>query len=222
MDYSSRKRYTTRRAPARKTYVRRAPVRRVVRQIPRGYPRGVRAELKYVDASPAMAADTTSAILLLNGVARGDDISERTGRQIRMQYLEYRLACLSTATTGVDQFQRFIIVLDKQPNAAALATTDVLVSATYAANYNNDNRERFVVLADKTFYLNASGEPGSAKWFNGRINLKGMKVQFNNGDAGTIADITTNSIYLIALGSIAAGATAGTIGGRTRLRFTDM
>ena len=55
------------------------------------------------------------------------------------------------------------------------------------------------------------------KWYR-RLN---HPVTFNAGDAGTVADITTGSLYFLVVGSEAAGATAGTVSGRVRVRFDD-
>jgi len=73
---------------------------------------------------------------------------------------------------------------------------------------------------DKKFQLNASGESGSERMFKFYRRLA-HPVTFNSGDAGTVADITTGSLYLIYIGSIAAGATAGSIVGHCRIRYSD-
>jgi len=223
MEYP-RKRYTTRRAPARKTYGRRAPVRRYAKQIPRGYPtsRGTQGELKSIDINTgSLAADTTGAIGLLNGCARGDDVNERTGRQICMKSLDITFTNQVTPATGTDQTQRVMVVLDRQPNAAPLAITDVLISVSTLSLTNLDNRNRFVVLYDKLMYLNATGEAGAAIAYRKHIPMRNIITQFNNGNAGTIADITTNSVYVISIGGNVAGVTAGTTVYRSRLRYTD-
>lgn len=221
-DIYPRKRYTTTRRVVRRSTTRRAPVRRYAKQIPRGYPTasGVQGELKAVDTSLASAVDTTGAIALLNGIARGDDIGNRVGRQVTCKYLEARIAMGVTSGTGEDQYQRILIVQDRQPNGTALAITDVLVATNVYSQSNLDNRLRFRILYDKWFPLNASAEAGSAKSWEFKVPLN-FVTQFNNGDAGTIADIQTNSLYAIVIGSKVAGVTAGSVAGRIRVRFTD-
>lgn len=201
-----------------KPNIKRSVVRR--RPVQRGYPTGTRGELKAVDVSIAQVNDSTGAVTLLNGIARGDDINERDGRQVTAKQLELRLYRYVTSGTGIDQLTRVLVVLDRQANAAAPAITDVLVSASPYALQNLDNRKRFLILWDDLRHLNATAEADSACTNVKRISLK-FQMQFNNGNAGTVADITTNALYLITVGNVAAGATAGAVAGRTRFRFTD-
>lgn len=178
-------------------------------------------EIKYVDNTISQAANTTGAVTLLNGIARGDDVSERVGRKVVMRRLTFSLISYVTPTTGVDQSHRFLLVYDKQSNGSAPAITDVLVSASAVALPNLNNRLRFVILADEVKALNASAEPGSY-WATGMRKIQlSTTVQFNSGDAGTVADIQTGALYLITIGSEAAGATAGTFSGRTRVEYID-
>ena len=177
-------------------------------------------ELKSVDTLVSLAADSTTAVKLLNGIPRGDEISERIGRQVTLKSIEMRLRSKVTAGTGVDQEHRIIVVYDRQTNAAACSVADVLASSNVLYPRNLENRRRFRILFDRIVQLNASAESGShkiIKWYR-RLN---HPVTFNAGDAGTVADITTGSLYCLVIGSEAAGATAGTVSGRVRVRFDD-
>lgn len=179
-----------------------------------------RGELKAVDTSATLAVDTASSVQLLNGIARGDDISERNGRQVVMKALEFKGVTYATTGTGVDQIHRILIVYDHQANAAAPTAANILASNAYLSPANLEYRQRFQILADKLVYINASAEAATGKLvnLNKRMNLP---VTFNSGDAGTIADITTGSLYLLVLGSVAAGATAGSITFTARVRYQD-
>jgi hypothetical protein len=137
-----------------------------------------------------------------------------------MKHIKYHLLGSVTAGTGIDQSHRLLIVLDRQPNGAAPAINDILTGGT-TSQYNLSNQLRFAILMDERYYLNASGEPGAGAVFDGKIGV-GAIEQFNSGTAGTVADITTNSLYLLVLGTVVAGATAGTVAGSIRYRFTDM
>lgn len=216
--------YNKRRVARRATVtVGRTPTKRVqkVHRVVRGYPYGTRAELKAVDTTISQVADTTGAVTLLNGIARGDDINQRVGRRVRLASLQASIVNYVTPTTGIDQTHRCLIVYDKQSNGVAPAITDVLVSASTVAMPNLDNRQRFVILYDKLMHLNASAEPGSMVAFKISKRLP-YGVQFNSGDAGTVADIQTGGLFFITIGSVAAGGTAGTFSGRIRVRYTDM
>lgn len=125
-----------------------------------------------------------------------------------------------TAATGVDQVQRVLVVRDKQPNGAALTFLGVLNSVSTTALTNMANSSRFDVLLDRAFPLNASAEPGSIRRWMVELPL-GFRQSFNLGVAGTVADIVTNSLYLMLVGSEAAGVTAGSMAYTSRVLFTD-
>lgn len=177
-------------------------------------------ELKVLQAAQALAADTTGAILLLNGIARGDDYNTREGRQIWMHHMELRIQFSVTGATGIDQTQRCLLVLDTQPNGVALTVANVLESASTLAYPTLEYRNRFKILMDHAISLNASAEAGSHTFMKRYFKLL-YPVTFNAGNAGTIADIATNSLYFISLGSSAPGVTAGAITVASRIRFED-
>jgi len=187
----------------------------------RGGPRSV--EFKCVDTTwAAHDVNTTGVVTLLNGIGRGDDLHERVGRQVDVRSVQVRLQTYATATTGIEQFHRHMIVIDLQPNGAALTPANVLLAVSTNAPRNLENRQRFRILYDRTFHLNSpldqvGGTIKAVRWYK-RLNLR---ETVNSGDAGTIADITTGSLYHVAVGSIAAGATAGGASGSFRVRFTD-
>lgn len=179
-----------------------------------------KGEFKAVDASSNAAADTTGTLVLLNGMARGDDINTRVGREVTMKSIELHWRAYVTAGTGTDQVHRLLIVYDRQANAAALTGAQVLTTFDTISLKNLENRKRFKIMYDQTIYLNATGEPGAGnvgKWYR-RLR---HPVTFNSGNAGTVADITTGSLYALVVGSEAAGATAGNILLKTRIRYLD-
>lgn len=182
--------------------------------------RGRHVELKAVDVTSSLAADTTGALALMNGLVPGTGFSQRVGRQVQFVSLECNFLSKVTDGTGEDQYHRVLIVQDKQPNAGALTITDVLNSVSTASFPNLVNQKRFRILLDRRIYLNDDSEPGSGRvWaWSTPINIV---TQYNDGNAGTVADIATNSLYFISIGSEAAGATAGTELCASRLRFVD-
>jgi len=199
--------------------------RSLVRRV--GYGAGGPRSMEYKsidDATGVLAVDNASTVRLLNGIQRGDDISNRIGRRITLRSIELRGYNYVTTATGTDQIHRVMLVLDAQPNGAALTTAMVLETVSHLSPRNLENRMRFRILFDKTMALNSDlanhEEPGARKIWKIYKRFH-IPVTFNAGDAGTIADITTNSLYLILIGSNAAGVTAGSFQGYSRLRFTD-
>jgi hypothetical protein len=179
------------------------------------------AEVKYVDTSIGQVVDTTGAVTLIDGMSQGNTVSTRVGRQVSLKKIEYNLVMYPTITTGVDQVGRFILFYDRQTNGAAPAVIDVLTAATPFALYNRDNLKRFRIIADVCKNLNPTSE-SDTNMVTGNVSksIVGM-VQFNAGNAGTVADIISGGLFLLSVGSVAAGATAGSLAGRARACFTD-
>jgi len=178
-------------------------------------------ELKAVDTLIDMTTNTSGDRETLNGIARGTDVSERVGRQVEMVSLDIRVTGSCTPTTGTDQVQRFLVVVDHQVNGTAPTLQDVLVSASPDSMYNINNRKRFSIIYDKAYVINASGEAGSSKFFEIKISLRPLLETFNGGNAGTVADIATNAIFAFAMGTNAPGATAGAVYGNCRMMYYD-
>lgn len=191
----------------------------------RGPPVSVQAsqgEFKSVDVSLNGTCDNAAGgrVVLLNGLARGDDIGGRNGREVVMKSIETKFNLYVTAGTGVDQTHRVVIVYDRQTNGAAPVLLDVLSAATAYAPRNLENRRRFKIIFDRTVALNASGESGSHQVLSFYRRLA-HPTTFNAGNAGTVGDITTGAFFAIFYGNIAAGATAGSATGTCRMRYED-
>jgi len=183
-----------------------------------------KGEFKAIDHSNTSDCNTTGTLALLNGIARGDDINERTGREVTLRSIELHVRCLATATTGLDQTHRVMLVYDRQTNAAALTFAQVLTATDTVAPRNLENRKRFKILMDRRVNLagNLAAAPqgGSECSFDFYRRLR-HPMTFNSGDAGTVADITTGSIYILFVGTVAPGAGAGSVNYYSRCRYED-
>lgn len=118
-------------------------------------------EFKSVDTVLSQPIDQTGAVTLVNGIARGDEINERNGRELTMRSIQFNARAYATAGTGADQVGRVLIVYDRQTNAAALTGAQVLSTFDTNAPRNLENRRRFKILKDWRFPINAAGESGS-------------------------------------------------------------
>ena len=85
-------------------------------------------EFKSVDTVLSQPIDQTGAVTLVNGIARGDEINERNGRELTMRSIQFNARAYATSGTGSDQIGRVLIVYDRQTNAAALTGAQVLAS----------------------------------------------------------------------------------------------
>lgn len=213
--------------------------------IPRAFPAPVAArpraragELKAIDNDAAnYQVNTTGTFTLLNGCVQGTDFDERVGRKILCSSVYIRGSVvlenandLSAGVTAGAQQCRMILFVDMQPNAATPATTDLLKEASPTSQLNLNNRDRFRVLKDKTFFMdplittaanasNAFNRTGyNVKVFR-RLNIETI---YNSGNVGNIGDISSNAIYMFWIGTAVAGTdTDSNAKVSTRLRFTD-
>lgn len=179
------------------------------------------SRMKAVTIVANLPCDISGAVALLNGMVTGTGIDQRLGREVMLDWIEGHFESGVTASTGIDQYQRWLLVYDRQPNGAALTTSDVLDSVEPLSQLNLANSSRFSIIADRFFALNASAEPGSKKAFDIRFPLN-KRVIFNAGTAGTVADITTGSLYLVTVGSVGAGVSAGSLRYSSRVVYHNV
>ena len=163
----------------------------------RGVP-GRRGELKYVDVPDTLTTFTDGGLgFLLNGLAPGTGASQRIGKKVTLKSIQLR-ASIGASIAGASPFQgmcRVFILYDKQTNASLPTIGNILETVHGTSPMNMDNRERFVVLYDRQIALDQNGGNVSSqiKMYK-RLNLTTV---FNNGAAGTVADINSGSILIV-------------------------
>lgn len=187
-------------------------------------------EWKFVDTSIANTnVSTTPQVTLLNGLAPGTNGSQRIGRKVRFHTIELKLFSVSDATTTYN-IVRYALVLDKQANGAAPAFTDIYDAATPTALRNISNKERFSVLWDSGLIKlvgNLTGTISTQQLSEASAQVHeaykkwSWSTQYNAGTAGTVADIATNAVYFVAIGSQVSGTGDSVVSGQIRLRYTD-
>lgn len=184
------------------------------------------AERKFTDISATLtlgiATDTFTTpgpTSLLNGLVPDSTATGRIGRKVVMRsiYIRWTAQLAATSTQGAPV--RIIVFYDKQANAQAAGVTDVLLASAFTSPNNLSNRDRFVVLFDEvTDPLSIQNNFAVAGVLFKKINLEEM---FNAGTAGTIGDITSGSIYIMAAQASTIGVAAPTLSFRSRIRYTD-
>lgn len=174
-------------------------------------------EFKVIDSVGSTAVSTTGTLTLLNGLAEGDSATTRDGRQVLFKSIQmYVRGTLNGSATNTTI--RSIIFLDRQPNEAA-PTMAALLATTVAGGVdafrNLDNRKRFVILHDSRMVVSTD--------FPEKVHehYKKMKLvtQYDSGNAGTIADITSNSLYMLQVSDEATNTPTQIF--NVRLRFID-
>lgn len=208
------------------TASRGAAARKAIVAAARNIQHRVKAEFKTIDNLGVNGAvDTTGSLYLINTCTTGDDITNREGRETLMRSVQVTGITRSTVTNGVRQQHRIMLIYDRQTNAAPPVLLDILAAATVHAPRNLDNRKRFKILMDKKYtvgpdsgVVQQSGESEKIWTFYRKLR---HPCSFNAVNGGTITDFISGSLYLLHLGNIAAGGTAGSYTFSSRVRFTD-
>ncbi len=153
----------------------------------------INTEFKKIDVTDAATVSTTASIVVINPSVVGDDFDNRDGRKIRIKSVQLTLTAAIGVTTTFT-FVRVLIVIDKQPNEIQLVITDLLDFANITSHRNLDGRKRFAILFDQILELNQEGKRTAViKWYK-KLD---MITIYDDSNAGTIVDITSNALYLI-------------------------
>lgn len=171
-----------------------------------------KAELKYFDTTTSAAPiDSTLEVFgagSLVNTTQGDSNTNREGATILVKSLQYNVDTLySPGATNTGSTFYLWLVQDRQPNGATPAITDVFTSSNASlAMPNVANQHRFKILRKHAVVINpGAGVNGAynqpALQFSGYVKFKKpLQVRYT-GNAGTVADVTTNNIF-IACGAV--------------------
>lgn len=182
-------------------------------------------ELKYNDVAFATDATTTATVVDLNNFAAGDTVNLRDGNKVSMRSLELRVALELEAITQ-NATCRFVVVVDKNANAAAptfsgSVVTSVFDAATPAALRQISTMSRFTILMDKTFVINqsASNAGGVQKFFFKKYIKIAPFLQLASWGSNAAGVPLSNSLSLLYISDVAAGVADVNVAGQARLRF---
>lgn len=196
------------------------------RSVPRMMVLRAPTEPGYVDTALGnYVFDQTGSIVLLNTVPQGAGVSQRIGKRIALKSLQCR-GNWANGTTAVLNDCALLIVYDKRPTGALPAITDILVTAN-ARSFNNDtNSGRFMILKRTDASLlgtpSATGPDRSIKSGDFFLNLRGLPEVFKAAGTGAIGDIEQGALYLVTVGTSAAGTAAAGAALGFRLRYVDV
>lgn len=207
----------------KKTYKKRN-TRRTYRK--RYYKRRMQRQIEYKDKELQITGGALTpgapSTVLLNGVAVGTGFDSVIGRKFTMKQLQLRV----NMTSAVDNLVRVMVVIDKDPNKAAFAITDLLTPSYTGDGYLNSLKvieyaKRFWVLHDRTYKLEIM-EAGDQDMRHIAINRRMAIPVQKGGDDATIGSITRNALYLIMIPKIGAASPGYSYyTGYSRLRYTD-
>jgi len=210
-----------------------------------------REEAKAVDILPTtpLLFNNGGVFTCLNAPVNGSGYNNRVGTKIRMKsvYVTGEIVkTLSNSSAVAEDYGRFILFLDRQPNAAFPAVADLLssvsvagaVSSTATDQINLQNRDRFVILRDTRIILPGVGINGIAPAlvdqypdFNCNeskynmamfVPLKDTEAHFNLV-AGGIASVTSGALNVLTFCNNAAGGNAAwQFVGSIRTKYYDV
>jgi len=180
---------------------------------------------------------TAGTFTTLNVPVNGSEQYQRVGRRIFLRSLQIK-GVMNFAATSVQDVCRIMVVYDHQPNAALPVLADLIQNsnaglATQVLSYPNlNNRDRFTILKDYKIMLppftNTAGvitnevipDPiRNSMNIDWDIRLGRRETTFNAVNGGTIADVTTGSIFMVTFDGNNAGTVA--LSFQSRLRYVD-
>jgi len=204
-----------------------------------------RVEVKGVDfaltqASLINTTNTNGGMQCVNLIAPGSGSFNRVGRKVQLQSLRFKgwisLSQPPSTALQAGTVIRMALVLDKQPTGtipsfdAIFGWTDQVAAeaSTMFSPPRYDNMERFTILRDKCIDINpntsgtlAVTASSTEVSFDEYITLKDLSVTYGGQSSPcTIADISTNALYLVWRSANATGVVnTASIG---RLRYVDI
>lgn len=211
-------------------------------------------ELKGVDTSCSIGygsvvstQTTNDAIIPINLIEEGSASYNRIGRKIHSHSvritggIDWKVAPQTNFMNGT--YVRMILVWDKQPSGSLPVFSDIFgntdatgtEAVTMFDNLRYDNTDRFRVLKDKTYTLNApvrnqNASTGTAyyatlyKKFDWFVKLKGKETAYKSSTSPpAISDISSGGLYFIVRASANSSGTneVAISACRARLRYTD-
>lgn len=196
-------------------------------------PKAGAQELNFVDVTHAgLVCDTTGTVTLLNGVAQGDDYTNRQGRQVTFKSIQLRGSLRPDDPTNQSMhIGRLMLVWDNATNSAGAvpAITDILVSSSSRAFPLVTNANRFTILWDSYYASGRTANTATQAVTAGPIGpyvinvYKKLNVVTQySGTSNTISNIQNGALLLVTVGDIATGASdTMKFSGFSRARFLE-
>ncbi len=161
-------------------------------------------------------AGNAGQVQLLNGLVQGTSGATRLGDRISMKTLSGRLNIKIGNGETDGCVVRCVLIYDRDSDGAAPTWTNLFGTEDLLRVYDfREDPGRFQVLMDKTYRVNSDTFQVPIKFW---YNLAGKTTHYN-GNAGTVADITKGSLYIMA--NTINNTVAVDVDGQTVMRFTD-
>lgn len=191
-----------------------------------------------VGSLTGQAISVGSAITLISPIIQGDTQGTRSGSKVRITKIELQLQLFLSSTAGGGQDAgKISLFIQKQCNGVLPifeTAPGSAVSAPYNSNGTNSYpvikntffENEFYIIRDWDYCLDATAGVAGA-WETDTLHIKAeipisRIIEYNAGNAGTVADCVKNAVYLGYVGGQVAGATNTVFNAITRIWFTDM
>lgn len=191
------------------------------------------AEVKYKQFAFNPTSTLAGSIFLLNALNQGTGShNERIGQSVRFKSIDLRILVDNHLTADLPV--RYLLVRDRSPNGVMASIGDILDTSLVnpVRTFRNlDYTKRFTVLWDSVHVFTSKSNSSSNLRFiqhyvdledRAKSNSKGKQVNETNyglGTAGSIADISENAYYFIAIGDDPTDGVTTNI--NVRLRYVD-
>lgn len=200
-------------------------------------------EQKFFEVSAtAVNVSSTAVVSLLSGMVQSDTDNGRTGTKINVAKMEFVATLqLNQAVGGVGvDAGKVSLFIHKQANgaapsglSAAFGSTGYPYNNATSINYpllkNALNDDQFHIIKDWDFNLSTGAAYSAApvlfgseiKIIRAEIPIRRV-IEYNDGNAGTVADCIKNAFYLGYVSTNAVGTAPTIITWMCRIYYTDM
>lgn len=176
----------------------------------------VNTEFKFKDVAVTnLSIPSTGQVTDLNGLTKGDNVNQRSGRMVRWKSVQIQGQITRNPSSTTQDRGRICLVIDKHADGAGSGYTDIYDSLDVNSFRNLDNRKRYVILKSWNFVLDADKPERYFKVYK-PIDMKTVYNSLNNGN---IADIEANSLSLFYISDRATNQP--TVDMKVRLRYID-
>ncbi len=177
----------------------------------------INIETKYFSKYTSTNITNSPVISCQSLIPQGVDQGQRVGDSIRIQSISFQAVFNCVSASTINNFVRVLIVRDLQNPGADFAATDLLTLSTvsYISDVVIFNKERFVILFDKTIYLSYVNKDSTyVSWSKGESG----HIKYR-GSATTSASNAEGALYLVVGGN--AASNYPTIESNLSITYTD-
>lgn len=154
-------------------------------------------------------------VYTMNGLAKGDNVDNRAGNMVKAKKLQISMQLFANSGTLLfDTLIRVLLIKESTALGSALSLSQVFGSTTplsyFVQNHQTRDQKRYTILKDVTVGIgpvntSVNGAGVSTVALQGYPSIRDIKwsvplntnVNHSRGNAGTEADIETNSYSLV-------------------------